>query len=179
MSVSASLAALLLALPVATAAEKPKIQMETYGWARLDASYDSADVIDQTFPLWVKPQAGDETDAGSQLYTHARWTRYGWRMLPYEVAEGIKVSTVVELDFINGGSESRALPRMRLAFGKIDFGQFTLIAGQHWDIASPLIASGSKTPSSGTPATWATAGGNSAAAIPPPSAHISSIWRSR
>lgn len=53
-------------------------------------------------------------------------------------------STRVEVDFLTnnpGGLESRELLRLRLGYAQVKGDEWTLLAGQDWDIVSPLIPS--------------------------------------
>jgi hypothetical protein len=49
------------------------------------------------------------------------------------------VSGRLEIDFQNGGSNSRAIPRYRHAFLQMNWGVHSLLAGQTWDVISPLF----------------------------------------
>ena len=47
----------------------------------------------------------------------------------------------IELDFQNGGRESRAVPRYRHAYMQMAWGSQSLLIGQTWDLISPLYPS--------------------------------------
>jgi hypothetical protein len=73
-----------------------------------------------------------------------RLTRVGLEYFGPAIAllDNATVSGRVETDFLTlnpGGSESRELLRLRLAYLAIKHGPFTLVAGQDWDIAGPLL----------------------------------------
>src|SRR5262245_17914956 len=51
-----------------------------------------------------------------------------------------KLSGKLELDFANGGSESRQIIRIRHGYLKMDWDhQVSILAGQTWDVVSPLF----------------------------------------
>ncbi|OYT68331.1 MAG: hypothetical protein CFK52_15270, partial [Chloracidobacterium sp. CP2_5A] len=73
-----------------------------------------------------------------------RLTRVGMEYFgpPIPLLDNATVSGRVETDFLTlnpRGSESRELLRLRLAYLAIKHGPFTLVAGQDWDIAGPLL----------------------------------------
>lgn len=49
------------------------------------------------------------------------------------------MSGKLETDFENGGSESRQIIRIRHAYLRMGWKDFSLLAGQTWDIVSPLF----------------------------------------
>jgi hypothetical protein len=58
---------------------------------------------------------------------------------PLDTMDGATLSGRIELDFHNGGSNSRAIPRYRHAFLNLAWGPHSLLAGQTWDIIAPLF----------------------------------------
>ncbi|MFP6676475.1 MAG: hypothetical protein VB878_15430, partial [Pirellulaceae bacterium] len=51
------------------------------------------------------------------------------------------MSAKIEIDFetlINIASDSRAVPRIRLAYGELKWDYFSILFGQEWDVISPL-----------------------------------------
>jgi hypothetical protein len=49
------------------------------------------------------------------------------------------LSGKLETDFENGGSKSRQIIRIRHAYLRLDWKDFSILAGQTWDIVSPLF----------------------------------------
>lgn len=114
--------------------------VEPYGFVRLDAIFDDSKMSNSQFPFWVE---SEDTGAGnrrndSRANLHARLTRVGLKLKPRKLGEAAKLTGQVEVDFQNGGSESRAALRMRHAFVALDYGPLQFLAGQTWDVVSPL-----------------------------------------
>jgi hypothetical protein len=118
-----------------------------YGFPRLDLIYtDSRLFPNNQFPFWVvsedptvQPKDNDE-----ELDTHARLTRLGVEILRDSIPrwESARLTGKIEIDFQNGGSESREAVRMRHAYLKVqDECGFSILAGQTWDTISPLYPS--------------------------------------
>ncbi|MCA9729581.1 MAG: hypothetical protein KC729_17975, partial [Candidatus Eisenbacteria bacterium] len=97
---------------------------------------DSAMSNDQ-FPGWVLRES-DANENDARMTIHPRLSRLGARMKGIVLDEKTTGSLTVEIDFQNGGSESRETPRMRHAFFQIDRGQASFLIGQTWDLFSPL-----------------------------------------
>ena len=116
-----------------------------YGFPRLDMIYtDSRLVPNNQFPFWVMSE--DPTiqpdDDDEELDIHPRLTRLGVEVERDEIPmwTSAKLSGKIELDFQNGGSESREAVRMRHAFIKVvDESGLHFLAGQTWDLVSPLF----------------------------------------
>ena len=110
-----------------------------YGFIRLDAIFDDSRMQHSQYPFWVQsedPSVGVKDD--SRMTLHPRLTRVGVKLNPQSVATDWSMSGRIEIDFQNGGSESRELIRMRHAFMSLQSGAFSFLAGQTWDIVSPL-----------------------------------------
>jgi hypothetical protein len=124
--------------PAASADDKPALT--PYGFIRLDAIYDDSRMNHIQSAMWVE----SETDANRndrELSLHPRLTRVGLRLEPVDVDGGTLASGVVEIDFQNGGRESRQIPRMRHGYAQLAFGGCEVLAGQTWDLVSPLFPS--------------------------------------
>ncbi|HLG13153.1 MAG TPA: hypothetical protein VJH03_01350 [Blastocatellia bacterium] len=113
-----------------------------YGLLRLDLDIDSQRPNNAQVPFFITsedPRIG-KPNAGS-FSMHPRLTRFG---VDYT---GPRVSTLgdgrltgkLELDFENGGSESRQIIRIRHAYLKMNWKDFSILGGQTWDIFSPLF----------------------------------------
>jgi len=131
----AGAAAAAIAAPAARAAEGPKLT--PYGFIRLDAIFDDSRMSDPQYPFWVSSEPASKRN-DKELDMHPRLTRLGMKLSPYDVGHGVSASGIVEVDFQNGGKESREILRMRHAFVQFAKGSWELLAGQTWDLISPL-----------------------------------------
>lgn len=117
-------------------------RLKLYGSLRLDSDWDSAPTNDIRLPQWVRSsdRAAGGKDQDSSFALHPRLTRFGldFQGLKLERLWDGAVSGKLETDFHNGGSESRQIIRIRHAFLKLAWGDLHLLAGQAWDILSPL-----------------------------------------
>ena len=110
-----------------------------YGFIRLDAILDDSRLSHHQFPNWVlseDPSRGGENDGHFGM--HPRLTRMGVKFKPVELGNDRSLHGVIETDFQNGGSESRQILRMRHAYFNLRMGAFHFLAGQTWDLISPL-----------------------------------------
>jgi hypothetical protein len=116
--------------------------VQFYGFLRLDAYYNSARMNNIILPFTVSPEDGtavDDDDAGFAL--DPRLTRVGMDLRMGDVS-GTDVNGKLEIDFANfptGSAESRATPRIRLAYVDLFWEEFGLRLGQDWDIISPMF----------------------------------------
>ena len=113
-------------------------RLNVYGFARVDVIRDSARSDNTQKPLFVRSRAGA---GGSEFTLHPRLSRIGLNFNPFE-STGPGDSTIsgkLEVDFQNGGRESRPAPRIRHAYLEWTSGAASILAGQTWDIISPLF----------------------------------------
>ena len=124
-----------------------------YGFVRLDAMYDDSRMNDVLIPAYARsedpsPPGGVPPDVvadddDSEFSMSARLTRLGVDV-DGPVVEGMgdaELDGKIEIDFYNVGlddSDSRAAIRLRLAYLTLEWGGWTLLAGQDWDVISPL-----------------------------------------
>ncbi|MCO5297397.1 MAG: transglutaminase domain-containing protein [Fimbriimonadaceae bacterium] len=112
-----------------------------YGFVRLDAISDSHKTSGTQTPQWVL----SDSTAGSgnaQFAMHPRLTRLGFNLAaPSGAVKGWDVTGKIELDFQNGGSESRETPRARILYVDLKNGPTSWRIGQDWDLISPLFPS--------------------------------------
>ena len=109
-----------------------------YGMLRLDMDIDTQRPNNSQTPLFItSPDAG----RGGSFSMHPRLTRFGVSLRgPTVDALGTPaISGLLETDFENGGSESRQIIRIRHAWLRAGWGNFSLLAGQTWDVFSPLL----------------------------------------
>jgi hypothetical protein len=124
--------------PPPVQAEANKSAVSFYGMARLDLIFDDSRVNSFQAPTFVRSEADGAENRGN-FNMHPRLTRFGVNYRAAQVAGGPAVSGRLELDWQNGGSNSRAIPRYRHAFLQMSWGAHSLLAGQTWDIISPLF----------------------------------------
>jgi hypothetical protein len=113
------------------------LDVEIYGRLKLDAAYSSGRVDTGNFARWVKPDRGNNDDG--QFDITANESRLGLNIYGPK-NEDIKTGGKVELDFFGGGAENKSNLMMRHAYMSIDWPEekFGIIAGQTWDVISPL-----------------------------------------
>jgi len=116
------------------------LDIELYGYIKVDASYDTSRVTTGNYMVWVDSEATNDED--NEFNMTANQTRLGLKIRGPE-EDGVETSGLVEVDFYGGGDENKARMRMRHAYLKIDWPEerFNIIAGQTWDVVSPLYPS--------------------------------------
>lgn len=123
-----------------TSVKKPvwsNLDIQLYGYLKLDASYDTSRTSPGNYVKWVDSEISGKDD--NEFNMTARQTRLGMRITGPE-ENGVKTSGRVEIDFYEGGAENKPRIMMRHAYLKIDWpeDQFNIIAGQTSDVISPL-----------------------------------------
>lgn len=116
---------------------KSGLPIRFYGFFRFDTYYNSARMDSVVVPTRVLPETKRNDD---QFHLDPRLTRFGLEITPIDTRAG-KVTGRLETDFANfpvGSAESRATPRIRLAYMDIATDEFGLRVGQDWDVISPL-----------------------------------------
>jgi len=114
------------------------LDVQLYGYVKLDGSYDTARTDVGNYARWVESEQVRTND--DQYNMTARQTRLGLKVTGPEVG-GAKTSGLLEVDFYGmGDTENKPHPRLRHAYMKIDWPdrQFSILAGQTWDVISPL-----------------------------------------
>jgi hypothetical protein len=117
-------------------------KFKLYGFLRLDLDIDSQRPNNPQLPLFITSADPRIGKAGAGNFSaHPRLTRFGVDYTGPKIAVlgDAKLSGKLETDFENGGSESRQIIRIRHAYLKLDWGDFSVLAGQTWDIFSPLF----------------------------------------
>ena len=117
-------------------------KLKFYGFMRLDLIFDSQQPNNAQSILFIKsPDPRTGTDNGD-FAMHPRLTRFGIDYSGPRIAKlgDAKLTGKLETDFQNGGgSESRQAIRIRHAYLRLDWKEFNVLAGQTWDIVSPLF----------------------------------------
>ncbi len=120
---------------MALADGKPSFDLNWYGYVKLDASYDQNLTSHGNFAMWVNPKQAENDEQFNM--THKQ-TRFGFK------AKGngynnVTVGGQLEFDLYgSGGTENKALLLLRHANLTVGTGSFQLLAGQSWDLISPL-----------------------------------------
>lgn len=116
--------------------------LQFYGTLVLNAVYNTALTNIEDIPLFAGKQGSDPSGSDKNFAMTARQSRLGFRLRGPEVA-GAKLSGQVEIDFLGGKAAfgngvNMDLPRLRLAFGRLDWKSWSFEAGQDWSIFAPL-----------------------------------------
>ena len=131
------LALLTASLPAHADSEESPELVKWYGFARLDAIYDDSRLSNIQFPQWVELEPDGPGDDNAEFSIHPRLTRLGVDIAPQQLGS-LNASGKIEIDFQNGGGEARQLIRLREGYLEIKYDIFELLAGQTWDLISPL-----------------------------------------
>jgi len=129
----------------ATNAPTPKLvwsslDIQIYGYLKLDAAYDSSRINNGNYAQWVEPE--NENDDDNQFNMTANESRFGVNINGPDNG-AMKTSGRAEVDFYGGSNENKSHLMMRHAYMKLDWPdcRFNIIAGQTSDVISPLFPS--------------------------------------
>jgi hypothetical protein len=115
-----------------------KPSVELYGFIKLDTAYDTAQVYPGNYAVRVQqPLAG--RPARDQFSITANATRLGLNFKTQGSGPAV-TSGKLEVDLYGGGTENKPTPMMRHAYFQVEWpaSGVTLLAGQTWDVISPL-----------------------------------------
>ncbi len=118
-------------------AASDKFSIKTHGYIKLDASYDDSSTSGN-YVVYVPSEGVVKDD--NEFNMTARQTRLGVTIKAPEF-EGWNASGKVEIDFFGDGPsvhESKAEIMMRHAYVEFSKGSVSWLAGQTWDVMSPL-----------------------------------------
>jgi hypothetical protein len=124
------------AIAVGVQATKPSFQVDWYGYVKLDAAYDQNLTSHGNFVMWVEPEAIVDNDEQFNM-THKQ-SRFGFNAQG-KGYQDVDVTGHVEVDLYGGGLENNALLLLRHAYFTVQSREFKLVAGQTYDIVSPLV----------------------------------------
>ncbi|HMA75922.1 MAG TPA: hypothetical protein VKO43_01290 [Candidatus Krumholzibacteriaceae bacterium] len=112
-----------------------KYQFKFHGYFKSDIAYDNARIYPGNFHIYVPRY--DEAD--NALYFSTRESRLGFDFFWNE--ECVKTQATLEFDFYGGGAsaENKATPMLRHAYFKMAGKKWSVLAGQTWDVISPLV----------------------------------------
>lgn len=128
--------------PPAASASTDSSQAQFYGFVRQDIILDGTPPDSAQSPLFILAQPAGAPSR--HVYTmHPRLTRLGVNMTgpALEPLGGARIAATLEVDFQNGGRDSRAIPRYRHAYMTLTWSSGSLLLGQTWDLISPLFPS--------------------------------------
>jgi len=114
------------------------VDVKLYGYLKTDVSRDSSRTNNGNYVLWVDSEATRRNDAESNLT--AGESRLGLDFSGPS-SETLKTSAKLEFDFFGApADENKAKIQMRHAYMKLDWpeAQLSFLAGQTWDVISPL-----------------------------------------
>ncbi len=109
--------------------EKSKLQLS--GFFKLDAVYQDAGVNGLTIPRYA-------VDGDGNAYLSATHSRIGLKYVGTPLANGMTVSALLEMDFLDTSSPTQMKPRFRQGYFSLQKSGHTLLFGQAWDLFSPL-----------------------------------------
>jgi len=127
--------------PVKGFAVWSKLDVQMYGFVKLDASYDTSRTSTGDFARWVNSEARNNKD--DQFNMTANQTRLGFKITNPNDGK-IKTFAQFEVDLYgNGTAENKPGLLVRHAFLRLDCPDsgWSLLAGQTWDVISPLTPS--------------------------------------
>lgn len=118
-----------------------KAQIQFYGSLRTDVIVEDSRPDSSQTPLFIlseDPSFGPADQSGFTL--HPRLTRFGMNFKGPQIpgTRGSAPSGSLEMDFQNGGRESRPIIRIRHAWFKLSWKTLSFLAGQTWDVFAPL-----------------------------------------
>jgi hypothetical protein len=109
--------------------EKNKLQLT--GFLKLDAVYQDAGVNSLTIARYAA--AGD-----GNAFLSASHTRLGLKYTGTPLANGMALSAVLEMDFLDTTSPTQMKPRFRQGYFSLAKKGHAFLFGQAWDLFSPL-----------------------------------------
>jgi len=131
---------LIVLSAVSSAEDKPSFDLNWYGYFKLDGSYDENLTSHGNFAMWVNSTQLDQND--EQFNMTANETRFGFNLTGKNY-KNVTVTGKVEFDLyagVTGGTiaENKAMLQLRHAYFSVQKGKAKLLAGQSWDLISPL-----------------------------------------
>ncbi|MFH2035223.1 MAG: hypothetical protein ABIJ45_02375 [Candidatus Zixiibacteriota bacterium] len=126
---------MLLLGSLVSADDKGSINLDWYGYFKLDASYDQNITSHGNFVMWVNPK---QVEDDAQFNMTHKQSRFGVKVAGNGYGD-VKLGGNLEFDMYGGaGTENKAALLLRHAYMTLDYGSFQLLAGQSWDLISPL-----------------------------------------
>ena len=113
------------------------VDVQFYGYIKADAAYDNSRVTTGNYIVWVDREGNRDDD---EFNLTANETRLGFALTGPKTS-GMVTTGKVEFDFFgNYAAENKAKIQMRHAYLQVEWpdSDFSLLAGQTWDVISPL-----------------------------------------
>ncbi|MFZ5979051.1 MAG: hypothetical protein ACOYVF_00320, partial [Candidatus Zixiibacteriota bacterium] len=122
------------------AAEQKSYDLNWYGSFKLDGSFDQNLTSHGNFVMWVNQKSYDADD--QQFNMTANQTRFGVQ-LNNKQNDNVSVTGQLEFDLYASVTnatiaENKAMLQLRHAYFSVNANNWQLIAGQTWDLLSPL-----------------------------------------
>ena len=117
-------------------------RVKLYGFLRLDIDLDSQRPNNTQIPAFItSPDARASGTSNGDYSMHPRLSRFGVDFTGPSIARlgDAKLTGKFEADFENGGTESRQIIRIRHAYLRLGWKNFSLLGGQTSDTVSPLL----------------------------------------
>ncbi|HVF44381.1 MAG TPA: hypothetical protein VM936_15260 [Pyrinomonadaceae bacterium] len=117
-------------------------RFKLYGFLRLDLDFDSQHPSNTQIPFFVtSPDSRAGGTENGDYSIHPRLTRLGIDFTGPTIHKlrDAKLTGKFESDFENGGTESRQIIRIRHAYLRLGWKDFSVLGGQTWDVVSPLF----------------------------------------
>ncbi len=121
-----------------TLAASSGVKVQLYGFARFDGSYDTNPIYPGNIALYAQPE--NRKNDSEWNFTGGA-TRIGLNLSGPDT-ESMKLTGNIELDFLTAiSTENNQAPRLRHGYMKAYWpvSDFSILAGQTWDLVSSLI----------------------------------------
>ncbi len=117
---------------------KSKYKLNVYGYVKLDAATDTSRVNTGNFARWVESESTNVDDAETNINVNE--TRVGLDFSGPDIGKA-KTTAKIEMDFAGGGTDNKPVPMLRHGYMQIEWPDhdFALLAGQTWDVISPIF----------------------------------------
>ena len=117
-------------------------KLRIYGYGRGDLIFADSQLSNTVVPFFALSES-TVPDNDEQFNVNVRLTRLGFEYSGTQARHfcNAELSAKIEIDFetlIDITSESRAVPRIRHAYGQMSWEEFSLLMGQTWDVIAPL-----------------------------------------
>ncbi len=131
-----ALSIVLFAGAFAFAGDKPSLDLDWYGYFKLDGAFDQNLTSHGNYVMWVEQPAYNKND--DQFNMTANQTSFGFKATG-KGYQDTQVKGQLEFDLYGASvAENKAMLMLRHAYFSIQKGQFKLLAGQTYDLVSPL-----------------------------------------
>lgn len=117
---------------------RSKWDVVLYGYAKLDASWDSQQTAAGNLAFYVLPDDPDTGGGDGEFNMTAKQTRLGLRIDGPQLADA-DVGGRVEIDFYGSASENAPNPRLRLAYMTFERKGWAMLAGQDYDPSKTVL----------------------------------------